>query len=71
MQRQYLPDVEYIASANGKPKAVILGLKDWERIAETLKIVSNKEFMASISRAKKQLKHNASLLTHQEVFGNL
>ncbi len=71
MARLALPHVEYIASFNGKPKAVILDLKDWERITETLKILSNKEFTASIQRARKQLRQKARLLTHKEVFHSL
>ena len=66
-----LPRIEYIASSNGKPKAIILDLKDRERIAETLKILSNKKLTASIVRARRQLRRRVRLLTHSEVFGNL
>lgn len=71
MARPFLPRIEYIASSNGKPKAVILDIKDWERIAETMKILSTRELTASIARARKQLRRKTRLLTHREVFSNL
>lgn len=66
-----LPKVEYITSTEGKPKAVVLSLEDWKRITETLKIMSGKELMQSIRRAKKQLRSNAKLLSLKEVMKNL
>ena len=56
-----LPKVEYITSTEGKPKSVVLSLEDWKRITETLKIMSNKELLQSIRRAKKQLRGKAVL----------
>ncbi len=56
-----LPKVEYITTPEGKPKSVVLSIKDWQRISETLKIVSNKEPMQSVKRAKKQLRTGAKL----------
>jgi PHD/YefM family antitoxin component YafN of YafNO toxin-antitoxin module len=66
-----LPKVEYITSTEGKPKAVVLSLEDWKRITETLKIMSSKELMQSIRRAKKQLRSNARLLSLEKVLENL
>jgi PHD/YefM family antitoxin component YafN of YafNO toxin-antitoxin module len=66
-----LPKVEYITSTEGKPKAVVLSLEDWKRITETLKIMSSKELMQSIRRAKKQLRGTAKLLSLKEVMENL
>ena len=66
-----LPKIEYITSTEGKPKSVVLSLEDWERIAETLKIMSSKELMQSIRRAKKQLHDGDKLLTFNEVMENL
>lgn len=66
-----LPKVEYITSTEGKPKAVVLSLEDWRRITETLKIMSSKELMQSVKRAKKQLRGTAKLLSLKEVMGNL
>ncbi|MBI5740749.1 MAG: type II toxin-antitoxin system prevent-host-death family antitoxin [Nitrospirae bacterium] len=66
-----LPKVEYITSTEGKPKSVVLSIEDWKRITETLKIMSNKELMQSIRRAKKQLRGKARLLSLKEVMDNL
>ncbi len=66
-----LPKVEFITTPEGKPKSVVLSFKDWERVSETLKIMSNKELMQSIRRAKKELRAKAKLLSFDEVFENL
>jgi PHD/YefM family antitoxin component YafN of YafNO toxin-antitoxin module len=66
-----LPKVEFITTPEGKPKSVIVSLEDWKRISETLKIMSNKEFMQSIRRAKQQLRSRANLLSLEEVLENL
>jgi PHD/YefM family antitoxin component YafN of YafNO toxin-antitoxin module len=66
-----LPEIEYITTLEGKPKSVVLRIDDWKRISETLKIMSNKEFMQSIKRAKQQLRSKAKLLTLEEVFESL
>ena len=66
-----LPKVEYITSTEGKPKSVVLSLEDWKRITETLKIMSSKELMQSIKRAKRQLRSNTRLLSLKEVMENL
>lgn len=71
MGRSFMPTVDYVASVNGKPKAVIMSIEDWERISGTLKILSNKEFAVSLARARRQLKDKVKLLSHQEVFGDL
>jgi len=66
-----LPNVEFITTPEGKPKAVVISLKDWKRISETLKIMSNKELLQSIGKAKQQLHSGAKLHTLKEVLENL
>jgi PHD/YefM family antitoxin component YafN of YafNO toxin-antitoxin module len=66
-----LPEIEYITTPEGKPKSVVLRIDDWKRISETLNIMSNKEFIQSIKRAKQQLRSKAKLLTLDEVFESL
>jgi PHD/YefM family antitoxin component YafN of YafNO toxin-antitoxin module len=66
-----LPEVEFITTPDGKPKSVVLSLEDWKRITETLKIISNKELMQSIKRAKQQLCAGTKLLSLKEVLENL
>jgi PHD/YefM family antitoxin component YafN of YafNO toxin-antitoxin module len=66
-----LPKFEFITTSEGKPKSVVLSLEDWERISETLKIMSSKELIQSIKRAKQQLRTKTKLLSFEEVFENL
>jgi PHD/YefM family antitoxin component YafN of YafNO toxin-antitoxin module len=66
-----LPEIEFITTPQGKPKSVVLSLKDWKRINETLKIMSNKELIQSIRRAKQQLRTGTRLLSFEEVLENL
>jgi len=61
-----LPKVAFITTPEGKPKSVILSIDDWKRISETLKIMSSKELMQSIRRAKQQLISKSKLLTLNE-----
>lgn len=66
-----LPKVEFITSPEGRPKSVVISLEDWKRISETLKIMSSKELMQSIRRARQQLRAGVKLLTLEEVLENL
>jgi hypothetical protein len=66
-----LPKIDFITTPEGKPKSVVLSLKDWQRVNETLKIMSSKELMQSIRRAKKQLRSKTKLLSIEEVLRKL
>jgi PHD/YefM family antitoxin component YafN of YafNO toxin-antitoxin module len=66
-----LPKVDFITTPDGKPKSVILSIEDWKRISETLKIMSSKELMQSVKRAKQQLRSGIKLLSLEEVMENL
>jgi len=66
-----LPKVDFITTPEGKPKSVILSIDDWKRISETLKIISSKELMQSVKRAKQQLRSGVKLLSLEEVMENL
>jgi PHD/YefM family antitoxin component YafN of YafNO toxin-antitoxin module len=61
-----LPKVDFITTPEGKPKSVVLSIDDWKRISETLKIMSRKEFMQSVKRAKQQLRSGVKLLSLEE-----
>jgi PHD/YefM family antitoxin component YafN of YafNO toxin-antitoxin module len=58
-----LPEIEFITTPEGKLKSVVLSLEDWRRISETLKIMSSKELIQSIRRAKRQLRSKTKLLS--------
>jgi PHD/YefM family antitoxin component YafN of YafNO toxin-antitoxin module len=67
-----LPEIEFITTPEGKPKSVVLSLEDWRRINETLKIMSSKELIQSIRRAKRQLRSKTTkLLSLEEVLESL
>jgi PHD/YefM family antitoxin component YafN of YafNO toxin-antitoxin module len=67
-----LPEIEFITTPEGKPKSVVLSLEDWRRISETLKIMSSKELIQSIRRAKRQLRSKTTmLLSLEEVLESL
>ncbi len=66
-----LPKFDFITTPDGKPKSVILSIEDWKRISETLNIMSSKELIQSIKRAKKQLRSGKKLLSFKEVMENL
>jgi PHD/YefM family antitoxin component YafN of YafNO toxin-antitoxin module len=66
-----IPKVEFITTPEGKPKSVVISIDDWRRINETLKIMSSKELMQSVKRAKQQLHSKIKLLSFEEVFENL
>jgi PHD/YefM family antitoxin component YafN of YafNO toxin-antitoxin module len=66
-----LPKVEFITTAEGKPKSVVLSLEDWKKVVETLRIMTSKELIQSIKVAKRQLRSGTKLLSSKEVFENL
>lgn len=66
-----LSKFEFITTTSGKPKAVVINIKDWNRIAESLSISNNEELMTSFLRAKSQAAKGAKLLSLKEVIGNL
>ncbi len=66
-----LPAVDFITTPEGNPKSVVLSFKDWERISETLKIMSSKELLQSIRRAKQQLGKKTKLFSFEDVFGKV
>lgn len=63
-----LPKVEFITTPEGTPKSIILNMNDWERIVETLKIMSSKELRQSIKQAKCELRKATRLLSLEETF---
>lgn len=46
----------YCITRNGEPKAVLLSVDDYEGWLETLEIMSDKEAVAEIKQARKELK---------------
>ena len=66
-----LTSIRYIATPSGKPKDVIISIRDWKKLVETLQIMSSKKLLNSINKAKRQLRTKTNLLSYNEVFNNL
>ena len=62
-----LPKIDFITTAKGKPKSVVLDFVDWKRIVETLKIMSSKELKQSINKAKTELEKGSKLFSIKEL----
>lgn len=58
----------YIVSKRGEPEAVLMCIDDYEGWLETLEIMSRKDAMDDINKAKKELAAG-KFHTFQEVFG--
>ena len=57
----------FVISKNGKPKAIIMSIDEYEGWLETLEILSDKSAVADIKEARKELK-NKEVYTFDEVF---
>ncbi len=66
-----IQDIQYIVSEDGEPRAVILSIETFNRLMETIDVMSNSELMESIRRARAEVRNGENLLTHEEVFKNL
>ena len=56
-----------IISKNGKPKAIIMSIDEYEGWLETLEIISDKAAIKDIEEARKELKEG-KVYTFEEVF---
>lgn len=57
----------FVISKNGKPKAILMSMDEYEGWLETLEIVSDKEALKDIQEARKELAEGRSY-TFKEVF---
>ncbi|MDD3726091.1 MAG: type II toxin-antitoxin system Phd/YefM family antitoxin [Candidatus Ratteibacteria bacterium] len=51
----------YIITKHGKPVAVMMSIDDYESLLETLEILSDKEAVKRIKRAKRQIKEGKTI----------
>ncbi|MDI6735158.1 MAG: type II toxin-antitoxin system Phd/YefM family antitoxin [bacterium] len=70
---QMIKDVDrfqerFIITQNGRPKAVMIGLEEYEEWIETLFILSDKEAMEDIKKGFKDLE-SGKTKTFEEIFG--
>ena len=51
----------YIITRHGKPEAVLLSEEDYESLLETVEILSDREAVMRIKRAKRQIKQGKTI----------
>jgi PHD/YefM family antitoxin component YafN of YafNO toxin-antitoxin module len=66
-----LSSLQYITKPSGEPVSVVIGIEEFRSLFETLQIQSDKKLMASIDRARTQLREGRKLNTFEEVFGEI
>jgi prevent-host-death family protein len=60
---------EVVVTRKGKPAAVIVNYQEYERLKETLDILSDPDLMAQISESRTFYSKGRKGLTFEEVFG--
>jgi len=62
------PSFQAVISHHGKPAAVLVNLKEWESLLETLSIASNPRLVKNLEKTRRDIKRG-NVLTYDEVFG--
>jgi antitoxin YefM len=60
---------EIIVTRNGKPAAMLVSYADYERLKETLDVLSDPELMRQIRASEAHFASGKKSLTFEEVFG--
>lgn len=60
---------EIIVTRNGKPAAVIVNYEEYERLKETLDVLSDRKLMKQIREGELHLARGGKGLSFEEVFG--
>jgi len=58
-----------VVTRNGKPAAVLLNYAEYERLKETLDVLTDSHLMRQVRRSKKFYARGARGLSFQDVFG--
>lgn len=58
----------FVLTRNGKPKAVLLSVDEWEGVLETLEIMSDKRLVKDIRKSLEEL-HQGKTYSFEEVIG--
>ena len=66
-----LKSLQFITSPEGEPQSVIISIDEFSSLLETLNIQAKMDLMASIDRAREELRKTNSLMTYEEVLGEL
>jgi prevent-host-death family protein len=60
---------EIVVTRNGKPTAVLVNYDEYERLKETLDVLSDADLMKQIRRSQRSLARGEKGLSFEEVFG--
>lgn len=60
---------EVVVTRNGRPAAVLLNYAEYERLKETLDVLSDPDLMRQVRRSKKFYARGARGLSFEDVFG--
>ena len=59
----------HIVTRNGKPAAVLLNYAEYERLKETLDVLTDSALMKQIAQSRRFYKADRTGLTFEDVFG--
>jgi antitoxin YefM len=59
---------EIVVTKNGRPAAILVNVQEYERLKETLDVLSDEALMKQISRSQTFYKNGGRGLTFEEVF---
>jgi len=60
---------EIVVTRNGKPAAVLVSYEEYERLKETLEVLSDRRLMDQIRESERYFAKGGKGLTFEEVFG--
>jgi antitoxin YefM len=60
---------DIVVTRNGKPAAVLTNYEEYERLKETLDVLSDEDLMRQIRASQRYFKKGGKGLTFEEVFG--
>jgi antitoxin YefM len=60
---------EIVVTKNGRPAAVLVNYDEYERLKETLNVLSDPELMQQIGESRTFYRRNKKGLTFEDVFG--
>lgn len=60
---------EFVVTRNGRPAAVLINVAEYERLKETVDVLSDAELMRQIRRSRRFYAKGGKGLTFEDVFG--
>lgn len=60
--------LRYVVTKNGKPKAIVLSMAEWEELMETFSVMRDRKLVAELKRGLEQVK-SGKTYSFEEVAG--